>query len=111
MFEMIRGYHFTGERLRNGGPVPPVGEWLEVDGDIDPCLWGLHMSPHPYDALMYAPGFNLHRVEIDGELQAHDDRLRSAAARAAYAAADAAEIKKQRRKFRAMVEAAFDGKE
>jgi hypothetical protein len=61
-------YHFTGATLRNGAPIPPIGEWIEVSGEIVPCENGLHASKHPFDALSYAPGHMLHRVELDGEI-------------------------------------------
>ena len=52
----IRAYHFVGDELRDGRPVPPVGEWLVHDGPVKMCESGLHASRHPFDALMYAPG-------------------------------------------------------
>jgi len=67
------GYHFTADRLRNGEPIPAIGEWLEYDGDIVPCRSGLHASEHPFDALQYAPGNLLHRVELEGDLQSHGE--------------------------------------
>jgi len=67
------GYHFTGDKLRDGRPVPPVGEWLEHEGEIDPCVCGLHASEHPFDAMRYALGVTLHRVELEGDLQSHGD--------------------------------------
>jgi hypothetical protein len=66
-------YHFTSDRLRDGTPIPPVGEWLEHDGPLVPCVSGLHGSPHPLDALTYAPGHMLHRVELDGEMRPHGE--------------------------------------
>ena len=65
------GYHFTADVLRDGRPIPAVGAWLEQDGPIIPCRLGLHASEHPLDALEYAPGTRLHRVELDGDLQSH----------------------------------------
>jgi len=65
------GYHFTSDTLRNGEPLPPIGEWLEHSGPIIPCASGLHMSEHPFDALIYAPGCLLHYVELEGDLQSH----------------------------------------
>ena len=69
------GYHFTGELLRNGDPVPPIGEWLEFSGPIIPCKAGLHISEHSMDALQYAPGPLLHRVELTGDLQSNGDPI------------------------------------
>ena len=65
------GYHFTDKTLRNGHPIPPIGEWLEHEGKIVPCESGLHASVHPYSALRYAPGAYLHIVELEGDLQGH----------------------------------------
>lgn len=65
------GYHFTNTALRDGRPIPPIGEWLEHDGPIVRCESGLYASEHPFDALQYAPGPILHRVELEGDLAAH----------------------------------------
>lgn len=56
-------YHFTGARLRDGRPIPPIGTWLGHKGRLACCDSGLHMSPHPFDALIHAPGPTLHLVE------------------------------------------------
>ena len=69
------GYHFTGETLRDGRPIPPIGEWLVHEGEITPCRSGLHASEHPFDALTFAPGNLLHQVELDGDLQPHGDPI------------------------------------
>lgn len=57
------GYHFTGDTLRDGSPIPPIGEKLVYDGEIEICDSGLHWSEHPFDALRHAPGKWLHLVE------------------------------------------------
>ena len=67
----MRAYHFTGNTLRNGKPIPPIGEWLEHEGKIVPCESGLHASVHPFDAMLYAPGPLLHVVKIEGDLCEH----------------------------------------
>ena len=65
-------YHFTnGNKLRDGRPVPAIGEWLEHDGDVIPCESGLHASPTAFDALQYAPGAMLHKVYLDGVIVEH----------------------------------------
>ncbi len=64
-------YHFTGETLSDGRPLPAIGEWLVHEGPIIPCESGLHGSVHPYDALQYRLGHMLHHVEIDGEIVEH----------------------------------------
>lgn len=63
----MNGYHFHGETFRNGLTVPPIGEWLVHEGAILPCKSGLHASQHPFDALQYASGPILDRVELDGQ--------------------------------------------
>ena len=71
----IRAYHFVGDKLRDGRPVPPVGEWLVHDGPMVMCKSGLHASRHPFDALTYAPGPILCLVDCD-EIAAEDaDKL------------------------------------
>jgi hypothetical protein len=67
----MRAYHFTSKKLRDGRPIPAVGEWLKHEGEIEPCVSGLHASEHPFDALKYAPGYILHLVELEGDLLAH----------------------------------------
>lgn len=68
----VIAWHFTGDKLRDGRPVPPVGEWLEHYGPpIFPCVCGLHASLHPFDALRYAPGPMLHKVELHGDPLIH----------------------------------------
>ncbi len=52
---MIRAYHFVGDTLRDGRPIPADGEWLVHDGPVTICEAGLHASRHVFDALEYAP--------------------------------------------------------
>lgn len=72
---MIRAYHFVGDRLRDGRPVPPDGEWLIHDGPAVMCEAGLHASRHPFDALTYAPGNVLCLVECDDVVDEEEDKL------------------------------------
>ena len=72
---MIQAYHFTGDKLRDGSTVPKIGEWLEYDGEIVMCRKGLHASLHPCDALKYAPGSYLHKVELSGEIIYSEDKI------------------------------------
>jgi hypothetical protein len=65
------GYHFTADTLRDGSPIPPIGVWLEHNGPVIPCESGLHMSEHPFDAMQYANGSTIHRVELGGEMLSH----------------------------------------
>jgi hypothetical protein len=59
------GFHFTAETLRDGSPIPPTGEWLLYRGPVVMCEHGLHASPRPFNAFLYAPGCLLHYVELD----------------------------------------------
>lgn len=69
----ILAWHFTNGTLRDGEPLPPIGQWLEHTGPVIPCKSGLHASLHPFDALQYAPGPWLHRVRLEGDLTPHGD--------------------------------------
>lgn len=71
----IRAYHFVGDTLRDGRPVPPDGEWLEHVGPVEICASGLHASRRPWHALEYAPGPVLCLVEVDGIVTEQDDKL------------------------------------
>ena len=71
----LRAYHFVGDTLRDGRPVPADGVWLEHDGLLEMCISGLHASQCPFDALTYAPGFVLCLVEVDGEMIEQGDKL------------------------------------
>lgn len=68
-------FHFTGATLRDGQPIPPIGEWLSFDGEPIMCECGLHASEHPFDALQYAPGEFLHKVELDGIAHSQRDKV------------------------------------
>ncbi len=64
----IRAWHFVGDTLRDGRPVPPDGVKLLHTGPVVPCESGLHASEHPFDALQYAPGPVLCLVECGGSI-------------------------------------------
>lgn len=70
-----RAYWFHNGSLRDGRPVPPVGEWLEHEGPVEICRTGLHASKHPFDALRYAPGPYLCLVDVDGVEGRGGDKL------------------------------------
>jgi hypothetical protein len=72
---ILNGYHFTSEKLRNGDAIPPVGVWLKYTGPVVPCESGLHMSRDPFDALAYAPGHLLHKVQLRGGLVSHGNPI------------------------------------
>ena len=71
----VIAYHFCGDTLRDGRPIPADGEWLTHDGNVVMCASGLHASRHPFDALQYAPGPILCRVECEDGVTEHDDKL------------------------------------
>ena len=71
----VMAYHFVGETLRDGRPVPPDGEWLEHSGRCVLCRSGLHASRSPFDALKYAPGATLCLVECAGVEGEEGDKL------------------------------------
>lgn len=70
----MKAYHFTSHTLRDGSPIPPIGEWLEFKGDVEICKSGLHYSKEPFDALQCAPGDLLHLVEVEDIVTTQNDK-------------------------------------
>jgi hypothetical protein len=70
----MRAWHFVGETLRDGSPVPKDGVWLKHTGDLEICETGLHWSREPFDALQYAPGPTLCLVDVRGEIIEQNDK-------------------------------------
>jgi len=68
----ITAWHFVGDTLRDGRPIPADGVWLRHDGPIVWCESGLYASPTPWDALTYAPGPTLCKVECK---KIHENRF------------------------------------
>ena len=68
----VMAWHFTGSALRDGRPIPAVGEWLVHKGPVVKCQSGLHASRKALHALDYAPSLICHRVECD-DIVAEDD--------------------------------------
>lgn len=60
------GYHFLSNDglLRDYREPPPIGQWLEQDGEIEICRKGLHGSRKVMQAMAYAPGFTLTYCEF-----------------------------------------------
>ena len=56
-------WHFVGDTLRDGKPIPQDGIWLHHEGTCVMCKSGLHASRRILDALVYAPGATICRVE------------------------------------------------
>ena len=71
----VLAYHFVGDKLRDGRPVPADGECLEHDGPVELCASGLHASICPFDALQYAPGGTLCLVELGGTVTHGNDKV------------------------------------
>lgn len=71
----ILAWHFVGDTLRDGRPIPADGEVLRHDGWMRMCASGLHASLRLIDALQYAPGGTLCRVECAGDIEMDGDKL------------------------------------
>ena len=70
----MKAWHFVRDTLRDGRPVPADGEKLVHDGELVMCRSGLHASESIIDALNYAPGSIVCRVELSGEVIHDDDK-------------------------------------
>jgi hypothetical protein len=81
MNDRIICWHFVADKLRDGSPVPAVGEVLSVEGRIACCPSpadgeaGLHGSRRIIDALSHAPGSTICKVEIWGDVVEEGDKL------------------------------------
>jgi hypothetical protein len=71
----MKAWHFVGDTLRDGRPVPSDGEVLVHGGPLKLCAFGLHASRNILDALRYAPGHTICRVEVGGEIIHGKDKL------------------------------------
>lgn len=47
----MKAWHFVGETLRDGSPIPPDGERLVYEGVLQLCVSGYHASEKIIDAL------------------------------------------------------------
>ncbi len=68
-------WHFVDSSLRDGRAVPPDGERLAAGGSSNLCESGLHASQRVLDALKYAPGNTICRVECDDVADQQRDKL------------------------------------
>lgn len=75
MTDTIRAWHFVGDHLRDGRPVPEDGVKLVYPGAPVLCVSGLHASVDAFDALQYAPGDTLCLVECGGTILTSTDKL------------------------------------
>ena len=71
----LLAWHFVGEMLHNGDAIPADGVVLRHSGPLAMCESGLHASVRIMDALSYAPGETVCRVECSGETIIGDDKL------------------------------------
>lgn len=71
----MKAWHFTADKLRDGRPIPDIGVRLEHEGPLVVCQSGLHASVRIIDALQYAPGELIHRVECGGDRHEDDDKI------------------------------------
>jgi pyruvate/2-oxoglutarate dehydrogenase complex dihydrolipoamide acyltransferase (E2) component len=71
----MKAWHFVSDTLRDGRPVPADGEVLVHEGPLKLCASGLHASKNILDALQYAPGSIICRVEVGGEIIHGNDKL------------------------------------
>ena len=75
MIKTVLAYHFTdGYHLRDGQPLETGREYV-FDGEPVMCESGYHASRHVFDALEYAPGATLSRVECREVTEECDDKL------------------------------------
>ena len=71
----ILAWHFVGDTLRDGRPIPADGKTLVHDAALIPCESGLHASRRIIDALQYAPGNIVCRVQCAGDTKEQADKL------------------------------------
>ena len=75
MSKDVLAWHFVGDTLRDGRPIPADGVTLKHKGKLELCASGLHASERLIDALQYAPGPILCRVQMGGTIKKESDKL------------------------------------
>lgn len=79
--QSVKAWHFAAEnnRLTYGDDREIViGETHTVsteEKDLELCEWGLHASERIIDALQYARGPKLYKVELSGQIIVGDDKI------------------------------------
>ena len=58
----------------HGGVLVVPGQTLALGGSPTPCVWGLHASKRPLDALQYAPGPIVQYVRLSGSIVEQADK-------------------------------------
>lgn len=61
----MKAWHWTNGNTLLDGLTIPVGEWLIHEGPVVMCRSGYHASKRVLDALCYAPGHTVWRVECE----------------------------------------------
>ena len=72
---MTLAWHFVGDTLRYGEPIPADGKLLHHTGSVVICRSGLHASKLLIDALTFAPGNIICRDECDEVVDEQHDKL------------------------------------
>jgi len=73
----MKAWHFMAKNRRLGyddNRLARKSQWLVHKGDLIMCESGLHASKKITDALKYAPGSIICRVELAGEMLHQDDK-------------------------------------
>ena len=73
--QIIRAWHFTNGRVLRDGKKWRVGNTERHSGKLELCQSGLHASRNILDALKYAPGTMIRRVECGGRIEEEYDKL------------------------------------
>ena len=77
--EVVVGWHILPNNcvLRDGRKADLTGAWQLMAGDEPPkmCKRGMHASRRLIDALQYAQGALICRVEVRGDIAEEDDKL------------------------------------
>jgi len=74
--KLVKGWWFApaDNKLANGdGRIIKIGVTHKIKGEVVPCKNGLHLSKRPLDALNYAPGPIVYKVEGAGIIVPHGD--------------------------------------
>ena len=73
----ILAWHWAKADLKTQHSNEPIakGKTLKATGPLQLCENGMHASLNPMDALQYAPGLMLCRVELSGEIIQGEDKL------------------------------------
>jgi len=75
MSKEVLAWHFVGDALRDGRPVPADNVTLKHTGKLELCASGLHASERLIDALEHASGPILCRVQMGGTIKKDSDKL------------------------------------